>query len=176
MKNLFGATAAALLLSAASHSFAEGGYIGGQYAQTTYEQTGSTLDGEAEPNSLILLGGYEFTDHWAIEGRVGLGMGDDEYVTGTNMELDKLVSVLGKLSLGGTVSPYLLLGFSDVELTTNNAGTAEGNGVSFGAGIDFSVSENVAIGLEYISYVDEDAVGGGEAKLSAVSLGVNYKF
>jgi opacity protein-like surface antigen len=92
------------------------------------------------------------------------------------MELDKLVSLLGKLSLGGTVSPYLLLGISDVELTTNNAGTAEGDGLSFGVGIDFAVSEKLAIGLEYISYIDEDVVGGGEATLSAVSLGVNYKF
>ncbi len=179
MKKL-SALVGALVLFGSQITLAEeaGGYLGAQYAQTTYEQSGSGFDGEADPKAIVFVGGYKFNENVALEGRVGFGSGDDQYTTGTNIELDKLISVLGKFSLGGSVSPYLLVGFSDVEFDSNNTGTAEGNGVSFGAGIDINVSENTTIGLEYISYVDDDddANGGGSAEATAVSLGVNFHF
>jgi outer membrane immunogenic protein len=174
IKNLFGATAAAVFLSAASHSFAEGGYIGGQYAQTTYEQSGTTAnDADAKPAALTLLGGYKFSEHIAIEGRLGFGIGDDQFGAGDVLEMDKLVSLLGKFSLGGKVSPYVVVGFTDATISSPTT-DADLDGASFGLGVDFEVSEGLSLGLEYIHYATADIVGGGEADLSAISLGVNY--
>jgi outer membrane autotransporter protein len=176
IKNFISATFIVVLLSNATFSFAEGGYIGGQLAQTTYEQKGTAADGEADPKAIILVGGYEFNEHIAIEGRLGFGVGEDDYSTGVEIELSQLVSVLGKFSLGGPVSPYLLVGFSNIEYDDRIGDTSKTDGASFGAGVDFEVSQNTSLNLEYIQYGDDNGAGGGSLKASAISIGVNYSF
>lgn len=177
IKNIIVGAVAALSLSVASHSMAEGGYIGAQYAQVKYDQTNTGINnGDATPTALVITGGYNFSDHIALEGRLGFGLGDDAFSSTVDVDIDSLVSVLGKFSLGGSISPYLLAGFSDVELEATGNQSTEGDGFSFGAGVDFDVSENSAVSLEYIQYVDADIRNGGEAKVTALSLGYNYSF
>ncbi len=175
-----------LILSAGAASVsAENYYFGAQFAQTTYEQSGTSAnpsadDGEADPNAIILIGGYNFSENIALEGRLGFDGGDDDFNFNSGgsigIEVDQLVSILAKFSLGSSVSPYLLVGFSDIELESAGGQVVEGDGVSFGVGVDFSVSENTAIALEYVQYADFDISGGGDAEFSAVSLGVNFGF
>ncbi|EGG95124.1 hypothetical protein IMCC1989_1759 [gamma proteobacterium IMCC1989] len=87
-----------------------------------------------------------------------------------DLEINQLVSVLGKFSVGGSVSPYLLVGFSDVEIETNFPQTESFDGASFGVGIDFEVSENTSLALEAIQYADSDIATGGKGKVSAISM------
>lgn len=179
LKNITLAAIAATSLSAALPTLAdEGAYVGAQYAITEYEQSGTNgNDGDAKPKAFVLSAGYSFSKHVAVEGRLGFGAGDDELFVGTDVEVDQLVSLLGKFSVGGPISPYFLVGFSDVELDATGGQSTEGDGPSFGAGIDFTVADNTALSLEYIQYVDEDIANQqGEASLTAFSFGVNYKF
>lgn len=175
----------ALILAGSQVAIAEGGYIGAQYAQTSYEQSNTlnnanASDGEADPAALFLLAGYQFNENIALEGRFGFNAGDDdfEFASGgsTKVEVSSILSLLGKFSLGGDISPYAVIGFTDFELDAQNGQTVEGDGFSFGAGIDFKVSDNTAISLEYVNYASPDITGGGEADLTALSLGVNYTF
>jgi outer membrane autotransporter protein len=182
---LLGTIVAASALAGSQMAAAENYYIGAQYAQATYEQS-NTLgnaaadDGEADPTALIFVGGYKFNENVALEGRLGLGLGDDdfEFASGgsTKIEVSRLLSILGKFSVGGTFSPYAVVGFTDFELDADNGTTVEGDGLSYGVGVDFSVSENAAISLEYINYASPDINGGGDADLTAISIGVNYTF
>jgi opacity protein-like surface antigen len=177
MKNLFCATAAALLLSTASHSFAEGGYLGGQYAQTTYEQSSTIAnDADGKPAALIFVGGYNFNEHFAVEGRLGSGIGGDQFGNGLDIEVEYIISALGKLSLGGTVSPYILAGFTEASIESESGVVVDVDGTTIGLGVDFNVSENLSLGLEYVQYATVDLIGGGEGELSAIALGLNYKF
>ncbi|ODS24250.1 hypothetical protein AB835_04255 [Candidatus Endobugula sertula] len=73
IKRLIFATTTALLMSSALPAFA-GGYIGLQYAQGDYEETGIP---SLEPKAFFILGGYEFNKHIAVEGRLGFDAGDD---------------------------------------------------------------------------------------------------
>ena len=183
-KTLSALIGSVVLSTGAASSFAGDYYFGTQFAQTTYEQSGTSanpnaIDGEGKPKAIVLIGGYQINDHVALEGRFGFNASDDGFsnsLGSVDIEVDQILSVLGKFSVGGSISPYALVGFSDVELEDQFGGVAEGDGVSFGVGVDFKVSENTAIALEYIQYVDEGIQGGGDAELSAVSLGVSFGF
>ena len=110
---------------------------------------------------------------------MGFDAGDDDFSSSLGLvaiEVSQIVSLLGKFSVGDNISPYALIGISDVELESALGETSELNGVSFGVGVDFKVSENTAIALEYIQYADEDIPGGGNAEFSAVSFGLSFGF
>lgn len=173
IKKIITASATALLLTSALPTFAEGSYyIGAQITSFGLEQSGTTnADLDVDPQALTLIGGYKFNEHIAIEGRFGFDAGDDE-----GIEVDQAASILGKFSLGGNVSPYLLVGFSDVEFEDSFGATRTVDEVAFGVGVDFNVSESSAITLEYIDHGDSDVPGGGTAELESLSLGFNYSF
>lgn len=177
IKNIIVGTAVALSLNVASYSVAEeGAYIGAQYAQVEYDQSNGV---NATPTGLIAIGGYNFSDHVALEGRFGFGLSDDGLsgaTVSTDLELDSIVSLLGKFSLGGSISPYLLAGYSDLQFDASNGSSAEGDSFSFGVGVDFSVTEHSAISVEYIQYADTDGVDNVSVDVTALSVGYNYSF
>lgn len=187
IKNITLAALTATALSTTLPAIADkGAYFGAQYAITEYEQSGTNgvtaNDGDAKPTAFVITAGYSFSKHIALEGRWGFGMSDDEIFAATattsaiDVDINHIVSVLGKFSLGGPISPYVVVGFSDAELDATGNQTASVDGVSAGLGIDFSITEKAAISLEYIDYADADVVGGGTSELTATSLGFNYKF
>jgi outer membrane autotransporter protein len=185
MKKVSVLMGALVLLAGSQMVAAENYYVGAQYSQASYEQSNVPsssvyANGKADPSALTLIGGYEFNQHVALEGRFAFNAGDDEFEfssgSSVKTELSYLLSVLGKFSVGGKVSPYALVGFSDFELDAEGGQAVEGNGFSFGAGVDFQVSDNTAISLEYVQYASIDITGGGDADLTALSIGVSYSF
>ncbi len=151
-------------------------YLGLQYAQTSYEDDNGV---EAEPSAAVGRLGHFVTDNFAIEGRAGFGISEDEASyygsnTNVNVEIDSLLGVygVGHLPISETVSAYALAGFTSGEATASNAaGSVSGDdsGFSYGIGGELSFTPRVSATLEYMSYLDKS-----DYQISAISAGLNF--
>lgn len=152
-------------------------YAGGNISGVDLSVTGG-------PDDLSLVTGYarfgaRFDDYFSLEWRIGTGLQDDDIdVLGVNSEvsLDLFYGayVLGGLPVTEDIYPYVLIGYTQAEVELNSRDSSdeyEEHDVSFGVGINFDVSNQFAINLEYLQYLKEDGV-----ELSGPALGVLYYF
>lgn len=153
-------------------------YVGGQFAQITYDEDGFS---EAEPTAIIGRLGYFFADHFAMETRLGFGLGDDSinaYGYDIDVEVDTMIGFygLGNLPLNDMFSVYALAGLTRGELTAkadgyNASATADDSGFSYGAGVQARFNQSVSAHLEYMSYLDES-----DYSVSGLAAGINFHF
>lgn len=155
---------------------AQDAYYGIQLANFTYEEDGFP---DFEPTAAVFrIGSYG--EGIGYETRIGLGLADDSNTVGS-FDLDfEINTIFGfYLNVGKQAQSsgfYGLLGFSviDAEATASigsvsaSASDSE-SGLSFGFGGSFKLSEDVALNIEYMSYLDED-----EFSFSAVSFGTEF--
>lgn len=178
MKKTAVALLAALASTTALADTAGETYIGGQFAQITYDEDGFS---EAEPTALIGRLGYFFADHFAIEARLGFGLSDDSINASgfdVDVEVDSMVGFygLGNLPLNDVFSVYALAGLTRGELTADVDGydasaTADDSGFSYGAGVQARFNESVSAHVEYMSYLDES-----DYSVSGLAVGLNVHF
>jgi outer membrane autotransporter protein len=136
-------------------------YMGIDYQFGTY-QVGAT---EVSPEAFRLTGGTELNPYLAVEAQAALGTQTDVYATnGVSYDI-KVKSfyslfVRPQLSISNVASIYGLLGgtYIDVSSSSNNANFASDKGFeksfSYGAGIDFNISQNLRLNADYIRYMD----------------------
>lgn len=123
--------------------------------------------------------GYCVHKNFAIEGRLGIGLKDDEnevYGYDVSLELDNLFGFYGKgiLDINDKIQCYGLIGFTRAEGTVEASGYSDSDDdtdLSFGIGIDFGVSSQIYIGLEYMSYLSKS-----DFDLNAIAVGVTKYF
>lgn len=145
-----------------------GFYAGVQYGRFETDVDGAGVSGSASENAGGLHFGYQ------------QDMG--QYVAGAELTYDTndfdLLRLRGKLGYdGGRVMPYLTAGFAKADGTISGVDFSE-NGYTYGVGIDFALTQNVIMGLEYTrqSFDDLGGVSGLNADTDAVQLKVSYKF
>lgn len=151
-------------------------YIGAQYANITYDESGFP---GYDLGSLVARGGYSFTDHLAVEGRIAFGLSDESHnISGTavSVELDQLYGVyaVGTIPAGDTLDLYALAGYTDAEVTASSAtasASASDSGISLGVGGRLHLGNDTAITAEYTQYLDESAY-----TLSGISIGFVTNF
>lgn len=179
MKKLIAVTlftsAAAMTAVTASANSAGSGYIGALASHYTFDVSGTSED--LNPTGLTLRGGYFLTDFIAVEGRLGTGLNDDN-ISGTNVdvELDQLMGVYatGYLPVNDVFSFYGLLGFTYAEAKISNhfaSASDDDDGFSYGAGVQFDFTPQIAGQLEYVSYLSKS-----DYDLNAASIGLSYNF
>lgn len=169
---------AALLASTASFAQAESSVYGGiSTAFTNVDILGVDFD----LNTAQLQVGYSFNEHIAIEGRVGLGIGDDS-VEGNGqkvtLEVDTVASVFAKfIAPVGDAEFYALAGMTHAKLEASATGLLEAGETdsdqdfSYGIGAAYNVNDSYALFLEYINLYDKN-----EVDATAITLGFNAKF
>ena len=140
----------------------------GNYAQVEYEESGGSLDFTAATGGL----GYNLSSTFGVELRYGQGMSDDS-VQGTSFDIDKIVSVLGRLSLQNdtNITPYILAGYTRGWIDIEGGGTAKAEDFSFGAGVGFDITPKLSISAEYFSYIDKN-----DYDITGPSIGAMYVF
>lgn len=166
-----------------------------------YDQCACTLDGsmvdiEAEVDIDLALAQirYVLDNGVFVELRHGKGFSKSESrvtprggetVRGLDIELDGLTnaSIGYRFLADQTLSPYVMVG-----TTTNIVLTAflpdgpkfdrenYSNEFSYGAGVNWNLSENFLVGLEYFQYSNGDLGGTGEVDLSTWSASIAYRF
>lgn len=170
---------AGLVSSPALASSAGTTYAGLQHAWVSYEDDYSI---EADPTLLVGRFGHYLTDYFSVEGRVGLGLSDDEvtidgYDANATAEIDHLLGAyaVGHLPVTQFVSIYALAGFAQVKATVDTpfgSESGDDSGFPFGVGGEVNFFSRQFSGtLEYMSYLDKS-----DYEVSAISAGVNYKF
>ncbi len=173
------------------------GYVGVNYVALEYEI------GRAEFDTPVLMinAGYQINPYIALEGRLGLGVGDDT-VSGTfqNLPIPGVGPISGSTSLttevdnyfGGFVRvgypvnqrfyPYAMLGYGQskstagISTSTNIgsvsvSGSADDSDFAYGIGANIGFSDSLYGKVEYMNYYDE-----GIEKASGLTVGLEFKF
>ena len=131
------------------------GYVGGDAMFWSFDpDSGSSSDDVG----LRLRGGAQFNDFFALEGHLGAG----------GSELDYLAGAYGKgiIPIAPEVRLYGLAGFTEVELDSDRE-----SGFSYGAGAEVDVAPNLSVGADYMRYLDKS-----DYTFDAASVGLRYRF
>lgn len=167
------ALAAVLVLGGIGAAHAEGPYVGGNLGTPDYSSTIDGVGGNGSGVAGKLFGGYQFTPNFALEGGYfDLGHIDD----GT-----------GRVKLRGAYLDAVgLYEFAPKWSVLGRAGLAEGRFTSvggkdsspalkLGAGIQYDLTDRVALRTEYERYRFTDAFD-AKANVGVVSVGLKVAF
>jgi len=115
-----------------------------------------------DSTGLRLRGGVAFNDYFALEGHLGTGGSDG------NVELDYLAGAYAKgiVPLAPEFRLYGLAGFTEVDLDVGDE-----SGFSYGAGAEYDVTPSLAVGADYMRYLDES-----NYTFDAASIGATFRF
>lgn len=142
-------------------------YGGVQYSLVTYDEEGFD---DVEPVALVGKFGRFINDSVAVEGRIGIGIQDDEVeVLGFDVDVDveTLFGVYGVFHSDTRKDAvfYGVIGITRGELELSFFGFEESgdeSGLSYGFGANFG-----HFNIEYMSYLDED-------DFEATAIGIGY--
>ncbi|WP_290786999.1 porin family protein [Halomonas sp.] len=161
------------LVAVSAALFTTGAATGVQAQQAFYPQPylgGDAMFWEVNPDNassrdsvgLRLNGGMQFNDYFAVEGHLGSGGSDGP------VELDYLVGAYAKgiLPVAPEFRLYGLAGFTEVDVDIDRE-----SGFSYGAGAEFDVAPNLAVGADYMRYLDKSDI-----TFDAASVGMRYRF
>ena len=196
---LLGCALAALSANAMAADKTGRGYVGAGYTMLDVSpEVGSSYDLSA----LGVRGGYYFNKYFSVEGRLAFGVGDDTQHLGTvidpvlgpvsvdeTVELDYSIGVyaVGHIPLTEQFQLYGLVGFTQHEITVKDCGTALGttlcfsegyddSDLSFGVGAEFDMTNNLSLGVEYVSYFSDGEVNGAKYDSDGLGITLNYLF
>jgi hypothetical protein len=150
-------------------------YVGGNIVWADVEVAGATVT----PTMLSGRFGREFSRHFAVEGRVGLGIADDtvSFVgNSTTVDMDYAFGVYarGILPLADIFSIYGLLGLTAGKLSLSGPGGSFSDSesdLSYGFGADLAIGRNLAVNFEWARLFE---ISGYDVE--ATSIGIVYRY
>jgi len=183
---LLGCALAALSANAVAADKTGRAYVGVGYSMITVSPD---FLPDFDVTSLGVVGGYYFNNYFSVEGRLGMGVGDDtQTVPGfgdVTLEMDTMLGVyaVGHLPLSEQFQLYGLAGLTSASSKFKSPGFADSSedetGLSFGVGAEFDMTKNWSLAFEYTSWfrgAELDDSGGLEYDSDGFSLAVNYLF
>ncbi len=170
-------------------------YVGLDYMSINYEYNVSVkatgtewVDEEMDIEALRARFGYYFLPNFAVEGMVGVGVEDDEYLN-FDLELDYMLGIflLGEYPVTDYLNFYAVAGLSSLEATFSGIGleiSENETSFSLSIGLEIKPSKNVGITIEYSELLDDfgevdEADDYGldyDYDMSAISFGFKYYF
>lgn len=179
-------------------------YVGLGYSYLTSNRTarlnisGDPLDGDimrdtdSTANNILLQAGYQFNPYLAVEGRYTFSVNDHSLTHNHRggLEEDKDIDIsniaiyLKPIYPIGDLSIYGLLGYGKVEREHNPDPhhTWDDSGFQWGAGLQYTVMDNLIIFADYTLWYDEKNEPHDrlprliDTDFSAMSVGVSYTF
>lgn len=164
---------AALLLPCLARAESSPLYIGINAAQFDSKYTDAELDG-----GMINLG-VDLNNYIALEIAGGLSKTEEDAATATTDKINYVASAFLRFNLRfDRVTVYVLGGYSQAEGKTTTATTTTvttDNGGSYGYGIDFYGTRDLALSVRRVEFFDIDTET-EKAHLGATMLGITYYF
>ena len=169
------ATLGAVSGTAAADMYKTGGgslYAGGNYTFVDVEDDGF----EADLGTLSAkVGGY-VTPIFGLEARAGFGAADENVGFGTDLSVNSFFGGYATINAvnESPVTPYGIIGFTRYELELDGpAGSTkdDDSDLSFGAGVNIALSEELSGNVEYMRYADKDG-----ATVDGIGLGLTVHF
>jgi|SRR5699024_1080038 len=183
MKKLYVAMVAAVISSGAAtvaQAFdgAKTGYVGVSYGEHT-QKTQLFDKGKATTDNIFLRLGGDISPVFSSELKLGFNTkkASGSSSIGENMKVQNSYIATALLRAGhdiGVFKPYVAAGYSFAkEKAQSDAGKmkASAHGLSYGAGIDASVSEDVVLNVEWLQLVERSSVD-----LKGWTVGVAVRF
>lgn len=138
----------------------DSGYYGGNATFINYSEQGLP---DMEFTGLSIVAGQTINDNLAAEVRFGFGTNYESLTyEGVNVDLriDKFMGVYLKYAseITGKVSPYAILGYTDAKAEIAGLGvtvSSSESDMSFGVGVDFGLSEETSLNIEYMKLIDK---------------------
>ncbi len=165
-------TILALTFAAISPLAFANGYVGGSYS--FFDYAADDLGSDLSIGALSVNGGYQFHEYLAVEGRVGVGIGDDT-LDGATLEMDHYLGAYVKAGMPiHNFYPYALLGMTYMELTVSGAEGSFSDSesdLSYGIGLDYYLNNQISLNAEYANMYDKDGV-----KIDGFTIGAAYHF
>jgi len=186
MKKVMGAALAVAGLIASmqtAHAASEqGGYVGGQYnfGSVKFEDTDFGFSKTAKPTALTVLGGWNFNEYFAVEGRIGFGAGSDSLVAGLDVKVDSYFSALarGTFPVNEMFNVYGLLGLTSGKVKLEYDGgssSSSDTGLAYGVGAEVNFAKQHGVSLEY-AHLLKGSEDGTDYTITSISLGYRYRF
>jgi opacity protein-like surface antigen len=157
-----------------SQSSQSGMYAGVNFSAVSYEESSR---GTANLTSIGIKLGREINQHFAVEGRFGTGISDDNLGSGANdVSVDYYLGAYAKgiLPLSPRIGLYGLAGVTYGKLSASGASlrlSSADADFSYGFGMDFGIGATTALNVEWMRMFE-----GSGYDLDAVSIGLNFKF
>lgn len=153
MKTLRFSLIGLLLLTCHTNAIADG-YFGLSYAQT---RTGSDFTQNYNFGTAVGKIGQNLSENLQAEFRLGTGITKAE--GGSDLTIESLTGTYFRVGLETEkFYPHLLLGYSNLELSTRFGSSGGESDISYGVGTDFAIKENWDLNLEYMNYFDKNGV------------------
>ena len=181
MKSLAIATFAACSIAAVAPAHAQqsqsalsGMYAGANFSAVSYEESSR---GTANLTAIGIKLGREINPNFAVEGRFGTGISDDNLGGGvTDVSVDYYLGAYAKgiLPLSPRIGLYGLAGVTYGKLSASGGNlrlSSADADFSYGFGMDFGIGATTALNVEWMRMFE-----GSGYNLDAVSVGVNFRF
>ncbi len=175
------AVAALLAMATASqvaHAQAKAGNAATGYGEVSYlAATHKESDVTYRPAAIRLAGGADVIPGLGLEAMLAFGAKDGESGT-KSAQLSTLAGVYVKphAEIAPGVDVYARVGYTNLSWSTKaSAGGAAtdktGNSPSYGVGLNYTVTDKVTVGADYMSYYNKDSV-----TLTGIAVSVGIKF
>jgi len=122
--------------------------------------------------------GVDITENIGIEGMIATGGSDTQAISGTNVKIDlnSMHGVYGKfmLPLGNSGDIYFRAGYAYVDGSAASSSVsirASIDDFSWGGGVEFAMSDNLLLDIDYMVYLDEPTYD-----FTAIGAGIKYTF
>jgi len=167
------AIAATLVLAGIGAAQAEGLYVGGNLGAPDYKSSINGISGDGSGVGGKLYGGYQLTPNFALEGGfVDLGHIDDG--SGKVDLRGVYLAAVGSYEFAPRWSVLGSAGLAQARFTTSN-GNDSSPAVQLGAGLQYDLSQHVALRAEYEHYHFTDAFD-AKPNVGEFSLGIKVGF
>jgi hypothetical protein len=149
-------------------------YAGVNFSSISYEESSR---GTANLTAIGIKLGREFNPNFAVEGRFGTGLSDDNLGSGVNdVSVEYYLGAYAKgiLPLSPRIGLYGLAGVTYGKLSASGASlrlSSADADFSYGFGMDFGIGATTALNVEWMRMFE-----GSGYNLDAVSIGLNFKF
>ncbi len=150
--------------------------VGGFYAGLgVASNKASWDDGSDTLTNYTLIGGYEFNNYFAVEGRFTDTMSGKNDI---NHAISGSVFLKPQYPVFDAMKVYALAGVGYTKVTPKDGGgSAKGNDFQWGLGASYDVMDNVVLFVDYTSLANGiETRDGFKVDDEAWTFGVNYKF
>ncbi|MFZ5724374.1 MAG: outer membrane beta-barrel protein [Pseudomonadota bacterium] len=178
MKRALPLLALTLGLTSVGAQAADNAVIGSLYLPTVdvEEENGS-------PDALQVEFRHSLNRNVWFGGMLTTGFGEDALTPLNDVEVGNSLTLMigAQTEFAHRVSGYAFLGYGKAEgsVTGPGGGDADGNGVAWGLGMDFGVSDNMLIDVAYVSLFDGDMDVDGvdiEVAIAGPRVGIGFTF
>lgn len=143
-------------------------------------------------NGVLFLGGYEFNDYLAIEGRWTVALEDFKFKDNTEISYYNIALYIKPHFDVGDFSIYGLLGYGYSHFDDDNDIDGGDSDFQYGAGLSYKITENLSIFADYTVLYNKDnsdpfhlssstpGVGSEttncDVKVDSINVGFTYRF